>query len=93
MFPRYGSVEYVLRRRGEFLTNIHQDPDPLLISDAKGICLSEKNQEENLWVRGNGLVHNYIDGACLFKSNPFENPSRYEGIEELIQISNSTQTK
>lgn len=86
IFPSKGEIKkYVLNKEEEFLTNIHNNPDPIIISDIKTkLYLHPKKDENFLYVANRKSIPNRIFGAILFKHNPIEKPKLYPGFEEFL---------
>ena len=86
IFPSKGEIKkYILNPEEEFFTSIHNNPDPLIISDIKTkLYLHPKKDENFLYVADRKSVPNRIFGAILFKHNPLENKNLYSGFEEFL---------
>lgn len=86
-FPTKGKIkEYRLNKKYDFLSNIHQNPDPIIIRGIlDAVPLHPTKREMRVWLPGWGIgAPNQITGTVLFKMNPFEPITKYPGFEELM---------
>ncbi len=85
VYPYPGEVDEWKLNNGNFFSNFHANPDPLIVMDIKrGIHFHPEVTDEYLWWRGNNTSQNSIRGALFFKTNPFSDPSRYDGFQEFL---------
>lgn len=86
VFPGAGKIDYRLPKNYDFLSNIHQNPDPIVIrSILDALPLHPTKRNESVWFPGwHVSAPNYINGAFLYKTNPFEPITKYPGFEEMM---------
>jgi hypothetical protein len=87
IFPSSGEIDYILNKEGNFFTNIHKNPDPIIINDIQtGLYISNDRTDSHLYYGYNNkfMVPNRIYGVVLFRKNPVENKSQYENFEEFL---------
>ncbi len=88
VYPKKGEIkEYRLNKKSDFLSNNHQNPDPIVIrSILEAVCLHPTITKEKIWLPGwNGFgAPNKIGGTFLYKTNPFEPITKYLGFQELM---------
>jgi hypothetical protein len=87
VYPKRGKIkEYKLNKKSKFLTDAHQNPDPIVIKAIlEAVCLHPTITEEYIWLPGCNIgKSNKIGGALLYKTNPFEPITKYPGFEEFI---------
>ncbi len=80
-------VDYQLRTDRYFLSNIHEKPDPIYITNMRyNIFLLKDSTEQFVWMhgpnkgRGGTWVPNHVSSIFLFKNNPFNNSHLYPGF-------------
>lgn len=87
VFPKYGQIsQYVLREDEEFYSNIHQNPDPLIIKGIKrALYIKPSVRREDIWFPGkDDYIPNTIRGMVLMKRNPLKPQTNYPGFEEYL---------
>jgi len=88
IFPLSGEIKkYWLNKNGEFLTDIHRNPDPILITRIETGLYIDPNRTDAYFFnqRKHKVVQNKIDSVALFKKNPVINKSQYEGFEDFLK--------
>lgn len=84
LYPKHGKVKhYFLNPKEDFFSNVHMQGDPLIVRDIQtGLHVHPRRTEDILEFR-RFAVSNRIEGALLFKRNPFEDLDYYEGFREF----------
>jgi len=87
IFPTKGIIKsYTLNPEGNFLTNIHRSQDPIVITHIRTrLYIHPDITESHIHWGRRGGVPNKIDGAVLFRQNPVENKTVYEGFEDFVK--------
>jgi hypothetical protein len=81
IYPAQGYVRYRLNRTGKFVTNLHQQRSPIIITNLS--LFLKNNGSSFIWIPGVGNeLKNEIDGVLLFRQNPFEFPPKH--FQEVI---------
>ena len=84
-WPKEGKIqEWKLNPKARFFSNLHQNPDPLVIKDLQGIKFY-KTMDPYTWQPRGGSTPNVVGGVLLFKENPFKNPEKYPGFQEMLK--------
>jgi hypothetical protein len=89
VYPRAGEIkEFQLNPETEFLSNIHQNSDPLTIINLKyGLHVHPTRTNDYIWIPNNShSIPNRITGGLVFKTNPFKNPNKYPGFSEFTKL-------
>lgn len=89
IFPDSGKVKsYVLNPKNSFLSNIHQNPGILLVSNLEaGIYIDGRIGEDYIFFgRSREGLHNKIDSGLLLK----ENIRKYHHFEEYLKYYNKS---
>lgn len=83
VFPRFGKIKkYILNPKSAFFSNIHQDSDPVLVTEIEeGIPLHSKITGDFLYFGRDNYVPNMIKSGLLFK----EDIKKYVGFEEYLK--------
>ncbi len=85
VYPSKGEVEKYELTKKEFFTNIHKNPDPLIVQDIRQkIYLHPIVTDDVFWVPGKKWAPNIVEGAIFFKKNPFLNYENYPGFKEFV---------
>jgi len=87
IFPASGEIKkYCLNPKGNFFTNLHKNPDPILIKMIKmGLFIHPEQKDDSFYYhRQRKTVPNRINEVLLFKRNPVENKRLYEGFEDFL---------
>jgi hypothetical protein len=84
-YPKKGIEvrDYVFNSEGEFLTDNHRSCDLVVVSDIHSEVRFLNKEREYIWFPGNRTLSNVINGAYLFKRNPFE--VDYPGFREMFE--------
>lgn len=86
IYPKHGTINcYQLYRHGEFYSNVHTYRDPIVIKEIRSdLHVHPTRIDKNLYIHGYPL-DNIIEGAFLFKKNPFDHMEEYDGFKEFVE--------